>query len=858
MAFFRFTQKKLIKIIAGFLFFIFSMFIFQYSNNIQNFTTTSLKNESDNISISKSYFIDTTNTLSINDIVNIKEKSKITTLAPPPWSFNNQTYWLDLQIINNTSNNIDLVSHFSNPLLETLVIHRIADKKVIESKRLGWSIDGLSTAEYSLPSYNFHLKGNSNTQLLIKIQDKNLIRTPINIYWKDDFNRFLQFTFLIWGSFIGILVAMSLYNLLLFSVLKDAIYIVYICYTASALILIGTSSGFGYYIFPDIIMKLFQEHVIAINIYFIITILIFSLFFFNAKKHPNFLYKVCLCYITYLCAFLVFSLVYTSDTIIPAFLCSIAFLYPLSFIFIIQQLKKEFRWARLYIISWIPLVSGSAIHYMELTGIINSSFFISHVFMIVIMLESILMAMALADRIQLKRSQILYKITHFQDTKLASLSLLESKANKFLTNNHDFAIGMIKIPEFSSLSPYLDINEKIELTLLIARSIEKEISSRDSIITIDSRNTIAKKIVSVNDGVFALIIDSSKPTLTDKDLHTGLAKFNKNILKGEKIGSLHISLTINIGVSSLTPLPTNIKYSSILKQASQALEKGERSDRTLSYYEPNEEISVKSRLALAADFQLALRNNELFLFHQPQINLKTNEVDGSEVLLRWQHPQQGYIAPDVFVKLAEDTGIINELTLWVIDTACKHLEKIISLGIYEHNISVNISGKDISKDDFLSNLECILSNYDIPLSCLTFELTESVLINDFQHLSNTLTLLKKMGVQVSIDDYGTGYSSLFYISQLPFTEIKIDKSFIANIEHSEKDLTIVKTTLEMARSLNLKVVAEGIESKAVELILREYGCQIVQGYYYKKPTPFPEYCQWLQKEYQKLNCYGAI
>ena len=217
-------------------------------------------------------------------------------------------------------------------------------------------------------------------------------------------------------------------------------------------------------------------------------------------------------------------------------------------------------------------------------------------------------------------------------------------------------------------------------------------------------------------------------------------------------------------------------------------------------------------------------------------------------MLRWQHAKYGFIPPDTFIQLAEDTGIINELTLWVIDNACKNLEILISLGYVNHNVSVNISGKDIAELNFLPNVKKILSKYEIPLSCLTFELTESVMVSDFLHLSQTMKQLSEMGIQVAIDDYGTGYSSLFYISQLPFNEIKIDKSFVMNIENSETDLTIVKTTIEMAKSLGLKIVAEGVENKAVENILKRHNCYLAQGYLYSKPIKFSDYIEWLNNQ----------
>ena len=286
----------------------------------------------------------------------------------------------------------------------------------------------------------------------------------------------------------------------------------------------------------------------------------------------------------------------------------------------------------------------------------------------------------------------------------------------------------------------------------------------------------------------------------------------------------------------------------MLKQAYQGLEQGKRKGLLFGFYQPEQAYNVAQRLALAADLQQALREGQLQLFHQPQINLATKQVDGSEALLRWQHKELGFIPPDVFIPIAEDTGVINELTLWVVETACQQMQAMIKEGYLQHNVSINISGRDISEDNFLPSVKKIVSRYNFPLNNLTFELTESVMVNDFLHLSHSMKELSEMGIQVAIDDYGTGYSSLLYISQLPFNEIKIDKSFVLNLEHSDRDLTIVRTTIEMAKSLGLKIVAEGIENEKVEAILSQHDCHLVQGYHYQKPIAFKDYIKWLDAQ----------
>jgi EAL domain-containing protein (putative c-di-GMP-specific phosphodiesterase class I)/GGDEF domain-containing protein len=493
----------------------------------------------------------------------------------------------------------------------------------------------------------------------------------------------------------------------------------------------------------------------------------------------------------------------------------------------------------------VPLILGATFQPLGLLGIIEDSFIIHHALMIGVLFEIIIIAMALASRMQYKKEKTIYNVTHEPETQLANTHLLEIKMKELFKYDTDFAVCIIEITGFSSLLPYISNADNNDLTLMVAHTIEKTLRHKDNFMVLEYNKNKTIKLAKINEGVFAVLVDVNFTSHKEHEcLKTQMASLQGDVAKGAQIRKLFINLSTRVGVSRLEK-QKEVLPSDIIKQAYQALEKGAREGVEFSVYHQEEALNVAKRLELASDLQQALRNNELQLFHQPQIDINKNTVDGSEVLLRWKHKYYGFIAPDVFIKLAEDTGIINELTLWVADRACRDLEEIINLGYANYNVSVNISGKDISEPNFLTHIKEIISQYDIPISSLTFELTESVMVNDFNHLSHIMNELASMGIHVAIDDYGTGYSSLLYISQLPFNELKIDKSFIKDLESSERDLTIVRTTIEMAKNLGLKIVAEGIESKAVGEILKRHGCNIAQGYYYQKPIEFSQYLSWL-------------
>jgi EAL domain-containing protein (putative c-di-GMP-specific phosphodiesterase class I)/GGDEF domain-containing protein len=823
------------------------MLVYQYVIAISDPTQAAIHNGQKGLQIDEAFLVDASSKLTLSQLLADKTQFVQQPLADIPWSFNQQAYWIHLKIHNNNSSVVDIVSHFSNPMLEQLTIYQMLANERIKEKSLGWQVPQLNRLERSIPSYEVKVPAQDSVELYIRIATEGIAKTPIHLYLKDDFSSLVRFTFLIWGSFVGILITMSLYNLVLFLGLKDNVYLLYIGYITSVLMMLGVVIGFGHYIWPENIIRFLRENIVSINISLMIFTLSFALSYFNALENKTRTVIFCSGYVIYLILFSFISMFLPEYIAAPIFFISMVFLYPAALTLIIQQYKINYRWARLYIVSWIPLVLGGAIQPMGLTGVIDDSFIIHHALMIGVLFEIVFMAMALAQRMQFKKEQALFNATHEPETLLANSNLLEAKMQSLIRLDNTFAVCIIEITDFSTLLPYISNTDNNDITMMVAQAIERKLCHEENFYELENNEYKTTKLAKINEGVFAVLVQlTSKASKEKVRLTQQLAFLQQDMAKGAQIGKLFVNLSTSVGLSLLEQQKDS-QAQDIIKQAYQALEQGKRETLGIGIYQPEEALNVAQRLALASDLQQALRNNELELYHQPQINIDDNSVDGSEVLLRWKHRGYGFIAPDVFIKLAEDTGIINELTLWVVAKACEDLEKIIKLGYNDYNVSVNISGKDISGNDFLDNIKNVVNKYDIPLSNLTFELTESVMVADLHHLSQVMNELSLMGIQLAIDDYGTGYSSLLYISQLPFNEIKIDKTFVMNLAESKRDLTIVRTTIEMAKSLGLKIVAEGIENEAVEVILKKHECHIVQGYYYQKPSAFKKHLAWLEK-----------
>ncbi len=294
----------------------------------------------------------------------------------------------------------------------------------------------------------------------------------------------------------------------------------------------------------------------------------------------------------------------------------------------------------------------------------------------------------------------------------------------------------------------------------------------------------------------------------------------------------------------------------LLARADIALYDAKSQHRRWSCYEPGRDAGQRDKLTLANDLRGALGRNELLLHFQPKLDLHRGAVSHAEALLRWEHPTRGFISPDLFIPLAEQTGRIRELTRWVLVTAVRQIAQW-QEGGHHVGAAVNLSALDLMDDGLPELVQQLLSQHQIDPPLLVLEVTESAVMRDADYGMAMLHRLRSLGVKLAIDDYGTGYSSLSYLKQLPVHEIKIDKSFVMNLTSDSDDAVIVRSTVELGHNMGLKVVAEGVENDAALELLRRFGCDYAQGYWISRPLPAAAMTQWLQEQQPKPEAVHA-
>jgi diguanylate cyclase (GGDEF)-like protein len=277
--------------------------------------------------------------------------------------------------------------------------------------------------------------------------------------------------------------------------------------------------------------------------------------------------------------------------------------------------------------------------------------------------------------------------------------------------------------------------------------------------------------------------------------------------------------------------------SEILKQADIALYQSKANGRNcVTFFDPVLQRAMDRRNETLRELKTAIERDELSLHYQPVVNAN-NRIKGVEALVRWHSPSLGPISPEVFIPLAEESTLILDIGQWVLSTACKQIHDWRSHPTRKHwVVAVNVSAKQLQRENFVASVVATVNQYAIPPASLQLEITESMLQDDIKNTTLAMAELKALGIRFSLDDFGTGYSSLNYLTKLPINTLKIDRSFVDRMLQSTEDASVVKTILSLASSLALDVVAEGVETEAQFMFLKQQHCPHFQGYLFSKPV----------------------
>ncbi len=437
-------------------------------------------------------------------------------------------------------------------------------------------------------------------------------------------------------------------------------------------------------------------------------------------------------------------------------------------------------------------------------------------------------------------SELAYNASHDVLTGLPNRSLLEDRLSQGCRISHRYkrslAVMFIDMDGFKPINDSLGHGVGDQILVEVARRLNQQVRPGDTVARLGG------------DEFIVILPDLAR----EEDVLLVAERIVQNLARPYRVAHIEQHITASIGIALSDGCIEQPML--LIQQADMAMYKAKQQGRNnYQWYTEDLNQKVSERVTLRNELQKAIEAEAFQLYYQPQIDGRSGRVVGYEALLRWHHAERGFIPPAQFIPVAEDTGQIIPLSEWVLSTACRAARALADQGFSGAVMAVNVSPVQFQRASFVEQVRNTLEQTQLPADLLELEITETVLLDKAEKAISTLHALKKLGVHISIDDFGTGFSSLNYLKRLPIGKVKIDRSFVQEVISDRHDSAITQGIISMAHHLKLKVLAEGVETEPQLAFLKKSRCDEFQGYYFAKPMPLPQLESFLRKQHEMLN-----
>ncbi|WP_421869569.1 putative bifunctional diguanylate cyclase/phosphodiesterase [Motiliproteus sp.] len=417
----------------------------------------------------------------------------------------------------------------------------------------------------------------------------------------------------------------------------------------------------------------------------------------------------------------------------------------------------------------------------------------------------------MVNTVREREQRILFQAYHDTETGLPNRLQFEKQLNNQCGERNPYTLAIIEVQQLRELRTFLDHTNISELMQGVGARLQQILTS---------------EVARLSTETFAAVIQSPG------DTNQKVAEVLERFLEPCQVAGIVVDIQLRIG---LVNFPSDGEDAELLlRQAHAALDRCRTSGKPYAWFDQDSAVLQKRRLSIMSELRQGLKNGEVQFAYQPKVNLASGQVEVVEALVRWNSTTHGFIPPDEFIPIAERTGDIRHLTDWGLETAIRQASDWHNQGL-EIAVALNLSATDLTNHRLPEQVMGLLNRYQLPIRLLKLEVTESAVMHDMDRALAVLNRLHDLGLFLSIDDYGTGYSSLSYLKQLPMDELKIDKAFVLKLASNIEDQILVRSTIELAHNLGLTVTAEGVEDAQSVELLRQYGCDMVQGFHICRP-----------------------
>ncbi|TQK13365.1 MULTISPECIES: bifunctional diguanylate cyclase/phosphodiesterase [unclassified Herbaspirillum] len=440
----------------------------------------------------------------------------------------------------------------------------------------------------------------------------------------------------------------------------------------------------------------------------------------------------------------------------------------------------------------------------------------------------------LASSLAEANEELTQMVLHDHLTKLPNRTLLEDRLtqaiNKASRSQGHFALMFMDLDGFKTINDSLGHHIGDRLLVEVAQRLNNAMRAHD---------TVAR----LGGDEFVILVELNQPD----DAMPVAEKLVEVVNQPFTVEKHELRVSASIGIA-IYPDDGDTRHDLVIN-ADAAMYHTKRSGRNgYNFFEPSMNANAHNQLQWLQDLRVALERKQFRLVYQPKFRSPAGPVIGAEALLRWQHPVHGMVGPDDFIALAERSGLIIPIGAWVLDEACRQMREWRTLGYRDWKIAVNLSALQFNDPQLLDVVQAMLDKHRLPPHCLTLEVTESTAMHDTASSMQTLQKIADLGVDISIDDFGTGYSSLLYLKRLPANELKIDRGFVRDLSAGTEDAAIVSAIVALGRTLNLRIVAEGVETEVQQAFLASVGCDALQGYLMGRPVPPEQFLQAIEPQ----------